>query len=78
MSAFLLFHALCSRVCSTNTLGLISFSGSIEKFVVDWSSGVIVAGSTAQEVLDKFEVYTPPKSRFDLKWPDFETKQDFV
>jgi len=51
---------------------------SVEKFVVDWSTGVIVAGSTAQEVLDKFEVYEPPKSRFQLQWDDVKTKQDFV
>ncbi|KAG0377257.1 MAG: hypothetical protein J3R72DRAFT_439017 [Linnemannia gamsii] len=49
-----------------------------EKFVVDWSAGVMVAGSTAQEVLDKFEVYKPPKSRFELKWHDVETKENFV
>ncbi|KAF9573370.1 hypothetical protein EC968_008640 [Mortierella alpina] len=51
-----------------------------EKFVVDWSAGVIVAGSTAQEVLDKLEVYKPPASRFVLKWDDVDTtpKEDFV
>jgi hypothetical protein len=38
----------------------------------------MVAGSTAQEVLDKFEVYQPPKSRFELKWHDVETSQNFV
>ncbi|GJJ69071.1 cytokinin riboside 5'-monophosphate phosphoribohydrolase [Entomortierella parvispora] len=51
-----------------------------EKFVVDWSANVIVAGSTAVEVLDKLESYVPPKSRFELKWSDVDTtpKEDFV
>ncbi|KAG0264576.1 hypothetical protein BG011_006562 [Mortierella polycephala] len=52
-----------------------------EKFIVDWSAGVIVAGSTPKEVLDKLEVYKPPASRFSLKWNDVETtqsKEDFV
>ncbi|KAF9304897.1 hypothetical protein BGZ74_000263 [Mortierella antarctica] len=51
-----------------------------EKFVVEWSAGVIVAGSTAVEVLDKLEVYQPPKSRFALQWNDADTpsKEAFV
>ncbi|KAI1297116.1 hypothetical protein EDD11_007226 [Mortierella claussenii] len=51
-----------------------------EKFVVDWSSGIIVAGSTAKEVLDKLEVYQPPASRYSLKWNDADqsAKEDFV
>ncbi|KAF9174578.1 hypothetical protein BGX20_010725 [Mortierella sp. AD010] len=51
-----------------------------EKFVVEWSKDVIVAGSTAKEVLDKLEAYVPPNSRFALKWDDADaqTKQDFV
>ncbi|KAF9999163.1 hypothetical protein BGZ79_007210 [Entomortierella chlamydospora] len=51
-----------------------------EKFVVEWSKNVIVAGSTAKEVLDKLEAYEPPNSRFSLKWDDADaqTKQDFV
>ncbi|KAG0087694.1 hypothetical protein BGZ93_010779 [Podila epicladia] len=51
-----------------------------EKFVVEWSAGVIVAGSTAVEVLDKLEVYQPPKSRFALQWDEVDTpsKEDFV
>lgn len=53
---------------------------SLEKFVVEWSAGVIVAGSTAVEVLDKLEVYQPPKSRFALQWNDVDTpsKEAFV
>lgn len=53
---------------------------TIEKFVVEWSDGVIVAGSTAVEVLDKLEVYQPPKSRFALQWDDVDvpTKENFV
>lgn len=52
----------------------------IEKFVVEWSDGVIVAGSTAVEVLDKLEVYQPPKSRFALQWDEVDTpsKENFV
>ncbi|KAF9428377.1 hypothetical protein BGZ94_002595 [Podila epigama] len=51
-----------------------------EKFVVDWSAGVIMAGSSATEVLDKLEVYVPPKSRFALQWHDVDTaeKEKFV
>ncbi|KAF9359020.1 hypothetical protein BGX26_000347 [Mortierella sp. AD094] len=51
-----------------------------EKFVVEWSKNVIVAGSTAKEVLDKLEAYEPPNSRYTLKWDDADaqTKQDFV
>ncbi|KAF9112740.1 hypothetical protein BGX27_002875 [Mortierella sp. AM989] len=51
-----------------------------EKFVAEWSKDVIVAGSTAEEVLNKLEAYTPPKSRYALKWndADAQTKQDFV
>ena len=47
---------------------------------MDWSANVIVAGSTAVEVLDKLEAYVPPKSRFQLKWDDVDTspKEDFV
>ncbi|KAI8600670.1 YJL055W-like protein [Dissophora ornata] len=51
-----------------------------EKFIVEWSAGVIVAGSTAKEVLDKLEVYQPPASRYALKWDDAspQPKEDFV
>ncbi|KAG0366127.1 hypothetical protein BGZ54_005765 [Gamsiella multidivaricata] len=51
-----------------------------EKFIVDWSSKVIIAGSTAKEVLDKLEVYQPPASRYSLKWNevDSEPKENFV
>ncbi|KAF9580378.1 hypothetical protein BGW38_003009 [Lunasporangiospora selenospora] len=50
-----------------------------EKFVVEWSSNVIVPGATAKEVLDKMEVYVPPASRFALKWNlDDTPKEDFV
>ncbi|KAF9164721.1 hypothetical protein DFQ26_001114 [Actinomortierella ambigua] len=42
--------------------------GIDEKFIVDWSANVMVPGTTAKEVLDKMEVYEPPKSRFALDW----------
>ncbi|KAF9409080.1 hypothetical protein BGZ76_005744 [Entomortierella beljakovae] len=49
-----------------------------EKFVAEWSKDVIVAGSTAKEVLDKVENYVVPQSRYNLKWDNSQTKQDFV
>ncbi|KAF9945789.1 hypothetical protein BGZ65_010373 [Modicella reniformis] len=51
-----------------------------ERFVEEQCQGIMVAGSTAIEVLDNFENYKVPPSHYNLNWTEdaSQPKEDFV
>ncbi|KAK3825120.1 MAG: hypothetical protein J3Q66DRAFT_326978 [Benniella sp.] len=49
-----------------------------EGFIPGWGKGIIASGSSADEVLEQFENYTPPLPRYDLKWDVDTQAEEFV